>query len=373
MKEKILHIVGFYPPALGGIESAAASIVEILNDDFDQTVFCYNHAGNVFVDEVCDDVRVLRIPVFFKLFKRLPITLSYFVKLRRIMSLQSFGVIHIHLPNPIPAFLLSLLITDRSKLFVHWHAVIPNGIFRLASNPSSKYLLKRANTVIVATELHLKGERMLLDRRDKIVVIPFGIDFVKFEERLSTPTLAQFRERYPKKVVLFLGRHVPYKGLEILIKAANFIEEDCHILICGEGRLTPELKKLNTSQKVEFLGNISEIDKGYLLLIADIFAFPSLNYAEAFGIAMAEAMYMKTAVVSFEIPERSGVNWVSVDGLTGTVVRDRDPKLFAFAINELLSNKDKLRRYSEAARARINQEMTKELFENRIKVLYNLK
>lgn len=51
--------------------------------------------------------------------------------------------------------------------------------------------------------------------------------------------IEQLKEKYNNKpLVFFMGRHVPYKGLEYLIKSEAYIESDCKILIAGSGPLT---------------------------------------------------------------------------------------------------------------------------------------
>ena len=92
---------------------------------------------------------------------------------------------------------------------------------------------------------------------------------------------------------------------------------------------------------------------------ADIFAFPSNTKAEAFGIALAEAMYCNCAPVSHTI-EGSGVNWVSVDKETGIVVPLNDVKGLAEAIDTLIADDDLRLRYAEAARQRIIENFTRE-------------
>lgn len=53
-----------------------------------------------------------------------------------------------------------------------------------------------------------------------------------------------------------------------------------------------------------------------------MFAFPSVTKNEAFGVALAEAMYCYTPAVTFTI-EGSGVNWVNLNGITGIEVSQR--------------------------------------------------
>ena len=110
---------------------------------------------------------------------------------------------------------------------------------------------------------------------------------------------------------------------------------------------------------MKFLGRLLDDSLRHYLYAADIFAFPSNTKAEAFGIALAEAMYCNCAPISHTI-EGSGVNWVSIDKKTGIVVPLNDIKAFAEAIDTLISDENLRKTYAEAARNRILENFTKE-------------
>ena len=96
-----------------------------------------------------------------------------------------------------------------------------------------------------------------------------------------------------------------------------------------------------------------------LLWHSDIFAFTSCTKQEAFGIALAEAMYCGSVPVTFTI-EGSGVKWVSVGGETGIDVPLGDVKAYAAAIDRLLTDKDLYIKYASASKERITRMFTSE-------------
>ena len=119
------------------------------------------------------------------------------------------------------------------------------------------------------------------------------------------------------------------------------------------------LKSIPCSDRVKFLGRLSDDDMRCHYHAADIFAFPSNTKAEAFGIALAEAMYCECAPVCCTIVG-SGVNWVSVNKETGIEVPVNDEKALANAIDTLLSD-DALRlSYAKVSKQRIIENFTKE-------------
>ena len=85
---------------------------------------------------------------------------------------------------------------------------------------------------------------------------------------------------------------------------------------------------------------------------ASVFAIPSITKNEAFGVALAEAMYCGTLAVTFTIPG-SGVNWVSLNGETGIEVPNGDDEAYAKAIDALLGDKELSKRYAENGMKRV--------------------
>ena len=82
-------------------------------------------------------------------------------------------------------------------------------------------------------------------------------------------------------------------------------------------------------------------------------AFPSITKNEAFGIALAEALALGKASVTFTIPG-SGVNYVSVNKKTGIEVPNMDDKAFADALIKLQHDESLRHQYEIAAKERCN-------------------
>lgn len=166
------------------------------------------------------------------------------------------------------------------------------------------------------------------------------------------------KEKYQgKKIVFFVGRHIIYKGLPFLLEAEKHVKSDCVFVIAGKGPLTEELQANCKSERVFFVGRLSDKELVWYHCAASVFAFPSITKNEAFGVALAEAMYCYTPAVTFTIPG-SGVNWVSLNGLTGIECPNGDAVAFAAAIDKLLSDEALARKYAEAAHQRVVDNFT---------------
>ena len=135
------------------------------------------------------------------------------------------------------------------------------------------------------------------------------------------------------------------------------ITMDEMLLYIDERKLSDEMKAICKSNRVEFVGRLSDQEKKCYYYAADIFAFPSYTKAEGFGLTLAEAMYCNAVPVTYTI-EGSGVNWVSLHEVTGLEVPNRNVAEYAKAIDELLSDDKKRNDFAEAAHQRIVENFT---------------
>jgi phosphatidylinositol alpha-mannosyltransferase len=90
--------------------------------------------------------------------------------------------------------------------------------------------------------------------------------------------------------VVFIGRHEPRKGLEVLLQALPYLPADITLLVAGEGPATARLRHATAGdQRVCWLGRVSEADKQRLFATAGVLCAPSLD-GESFGVVLLEAM-----------------------------------------------------------------------------------
>lgn len=335
---RILHVSKYYYPYIGGVENICKYLVDNMKRDNDIAVVCFNEQKDDRIDTV-DGIKIYRVGAKLTI-ARQALSLSYFSVLRRAIREFKPDVIHFHWANPYPAFVLLTMIPKDVKLVIHWHMDIikQKKIYPLIK-PVETRLLKRASLVLVTSPNYRDGSKPLQPFKDKVRVVPNAID-----ERTLIPQegdkekISEIKRKYNNKdIVFFVGRHIQYKGLPHLIEAERMVKSDCAFVIAGKGPLTDELKASCHSNRVHFVGKISDDDLRCYLYAAKVFAFPSITKNEAFGVALAEAMYCHTPAVTFTIPG-SGVNWVSINKKTGLEVPNGDDKAYAEAIDILLSD-----------------------------------
>ena len=352
---RILHISKYYYPYVGGVENVCKYIADN-SVGHDVVVVCFNE-GHLNNEGEVDGIKVYRVGALVTI-ARQAISLSYFAVLRKVIRNFKPDVIHFHWANPFPAALLLPIIPKRTKLIIHWHMdIIKQRKIYQFIKPIETRLLKRANLVVVTSPQYKEGSIPLQPFKEKVRVVPNGID----ESYLKKPHkewIDAIRKKYhKKKIVFFVGRHILYKGLDYLLEAEKYTKSDCVFVIAGDGPLTKQLVDSCHSDRVFFVGRLSNEMLNRYYYASSVFVFPSITNNEAFGMALAEAMYCYTPAVTFTIPG-SGVNWVNLNGVTGIEASNGNVIEFAEAIDRLLSDDVLAKSYAEAAHQRVIQHFT---------------
>lgn len=369
--KKVLHISTYYYPQFGGIEQVAYDIVEILKENnLDNRVICFSEDG-ITKEEMIDGVKVYKVG-FLKKISSQAISFEYYFKLKKIIEDYKPDFIHLHLPNPLIAIYLNNLLKNKReiKLILHWHSdIVKQKFIKKFYNSFQKKTLKLSYKIIVTSNEYARDSQDLKKFLNKISVIPNIVNErkLKITTQISEKIQILQDKYFGKKIVFFIGVHREYKGLKYLIEAAQNLNDNYKILIAGSGPLTHELKEVSKNdKKIEFLGKVTDEEKIAYFNISDIFAFPSLTKNEAFGVALAEALYFGVPAVTFNI-KGSGVNWVNKNKVTGIEIWDRNPEKLAKAIIEVDKNKQY---FSNNAKKWINENFTKDVIKNKLLNVY---
>ena len=359
MKKTILQIAKYYYPVEGGIETVTKYLGEGLTT-FEQVVVCFSQDGITRLDTV-NGVKVYRIASSMKIASQ-DIAFSYYHYLKKIIYEEQPDIILLHCPNPFLYPITAKLTPKDVKLVLLWHSdILGKGILYKMVKQFEKVILRKADLILATSPNYIHPSSPIYDYRDKTEVVANGIIKSDFVWRAGDETtIEEVRRKYHhKKIVFFVGRHAAYKGIDYLIEAEKYIQSDCVILIGGRGPETERLKAMTHSERIKFIGRIPNEYLRCYYYASDIFAFTSCTKQEAFGIALAEAMYCGSVPVTFTI-EGSGVNWVSVGGETGIEVPLGDVKAYAEAIDRLLTDRDLYMKYATAGKDRVVRMFTSE-------------
>jgi D-inositol-3-phosphate glycosyltransferase len=219
-------------------------------------------------------------------------------------------------------------------------------------------LIQQANRIIASTS----DERIQIIRHcgatpGQVRVIPCGVDLKLFMPQDQQQARAKLGLKRQLPVLLYVGRLDPFKGPDLLLRAAALMEQETQIVIVGGksagDKETEKLRELaaqlNISKRVLFTGARPQHELPMLYSAADVTVVPS--YHESFGLAAVESLACGTPVVATRV---GGLTTVVHHGETGYLV-PRCPGFFAERLDTLLQSPALLKQMRLAARPSILQ------------------
>lgn len=363
-----MHVFKLYLPFRGGIISVIEALARGLRADVHARVLVAAERG-IGRQEVVDGVPVRRVSSAGQLMA-LPMapTLPFWFW----SGARCADIVDYHYPFPLVDLAASLWFPADTALVVHWHSdiVAQRRTGRLLT-PFIRRCLRRAERIIVATPFHIEQSPILREFRNKCEVVPYGIDAAAWavlgpEQRERIERLRNCQPR----LVLAVGRLVPYKGFENLIRAMSQV--DGQLTIVGTGPLRNELQQLaeqlGVESRVTFEDDTTADKLKTLMHACRMLVLPSVGRNEAFGMVQLEAMACAKPVVNTSV--HGGVAWVARNGQEGLTVPPNDVEALTRAINTLLDDPVMARRLGEQGYARVHREFTLERFSERTLSVY---
>lgn len=174
-------------------------------------------------------------------------------------------------------------------------------------------------------------------------VLPNGVEVEGFAKADPWPSEG--------RAILFVGRHEPRKGLEVLLEAFAGLPGDVRLWVAGEGPETRRLRERvdrRLGDRIDWLGRLSGDELARRLRGAVAFCAPSLH-GESFGVVLLEAMAAGTPVVASDI---SGYRDVARDGREALLVPPGDAGQLCRALQRVLLEPHLVGELVEAGTAR---------------------
>lgn len=363
-RPSVLHIFKvYYPDLFGGTLTVIRDICAGLRDRFAPSVLvCSKSDGPQTI--LVDNVTVERVHSFGDVMS-LPAAPTYPVRLWR--RTAEHDLLALHAPFPLADLVFALGLARRRPLVVHWHAdIVSHERMRRFIEPLMRRTLRRAEAIIVSDPVLIERTPLLREFAGKCHAVPFGIDVAKYSRPASRPDPTDSR----RPVVLACGRLVPYKGFDILVRAA--VGRKFQVFIVGDGRERARLEQLiaelGVEDRVHLLGSVSERRRVELMCTADVFAMPSVTNAETFGLVQLEAMAAGRPVVNTSLD--TAVPHVARDGIEAVTVPPGDPERLGDALDALTCDPERRRRLGEAARQRARTTFSAAAFRDGIGAVY---
>lgn len=342
---KILHVYkDFYPPIFGGMEKHIALMCRYQRQWAEvEALVCSRSMWTHVVDR--DGTRVTEVGEWGR-FQSAPAAPLFPWYLRRLRA----DVVVVHVPNP-TAELSWLLARPHGALVVRYHSdVVRQAAAMRLYRPFLMRFLRQAAIILPTSAPYLRTSNVLQEVAAKCRVAPLGIEPEEFQ-RPDPARVAACVERYGEGFVLFSGMHRYYKGLPYLVRAAKSLR--AKLVIAGDGPERAPCMALAQELGVDiaFPGALAHDDLVAHLHACAVFAFPSVERSEAFGISIMEAHACAKPVVATRLG--TGVEFINEDGKTGLNVAPRDPEALAAAINALLDDPAQRQEMGGYARRRI--------------------
>lgn len=375
----ILHIYKDYAPVLGGIENHLRDLAEAqAKAGHAVTVLVTQIKGQPASDERVNGVRVVKARRQLNV-QSAPIALAFPPLVARLSD--GVDIAHLHAPYPIGEA-CNLAFGRARKTVITWHSDIvrQKTLLRFYA-PLLRRVIARADRIIPTSDTYARTSPWLRKHLTKCNAVPLGIDAKRFAPAAELRAhAAQIRASWTARapaltnplVLLSVGRLRYYKGLDDLIRAMPDLPNAVAV-IAGNGPMEADWRALaqatGVADRVIFAGSPSDDELPAVFQAADAYVLPANTRAEAFGIAVLEAMASALPVVTTEVG--SATSWINQDGLTGFVTPPQQPAALAAAITQLADPATRAR-LGQAARQRVLDEFTRERMVARVEAVYRL-
>ena len=212
-----------------------------------------------------------------------------------------------------------------------------------------------ADVIILPSKYYLDDSKYLKKYRDKIKIIPNGINLKEYNVFISKEECRR-RLGLPvdKDIILFLGALIPKKGPHILLKAMSEVVKkypNAFLILVGSGMMRKDLEKLSQKlgikKNIKFTGFIEERLKPFYYKASDIFVLPSIIKTEVFPLTLLEASASGLPLITSDL---NTFKCIVEENFNGLFARRGDERDLANKILYLLENKDVRRKLGNNAK-----------------------
>jgi glycosyltransferase involved in cell wall biosynthesis len=349
---RVLVATPLPPDVTGGIEEYAFSVIDAMRASGDEVrVVTTRYARKAGRSAVAYGAVSLRAA---EILER-PVLMNPKAYVRIFRLVRESDVVHVHMPFPLVEAVVALYgkilgkpvvvtyhmdaVVDRAASRpVHWLHLAAARLYRMISAVPAVDLAAR---VCTNTKAYALQSPVLSSRMDRLTVIHQGISPSKFRE-LSTEKAAQVRrdllgDQY-NRLVTFVGRLVPYKGLHVLLDSIRGRgRPDTLYVIGGRGPEEPLLRRTIADHgltNVRLVGFVPDQDLMNLFGASDLVVSPSISALESTPITLLYASAAGTAVLGTEVGGTEET--IPNDGVAGLVVPAENPVALGEAMTRLL-------------------------------------
>lgn len=288
----VLQVCAFAAPAPGNFISSLLSLEMDLKDKGVKTIYAFpERAKN---SKWCKEIQQ-RTKVYFLPEAQARIRISTYKIFKTIYRENQVGVVHSHFE----LYDIPVTVTAPKGVKVLWH--LHDALKETYSNSSftRKVLTKiqygqisrRAMLLSVSEEHALFAEKLGFNKNN-IRYLPNGIQTSRID-------IEQIDQCKSKKNALMFGWEVYRKGVDILVGAVKDMSNEITVKVVGQDECEKYLSEENTSEMIEFLRPVSDIN----ILYKEAIVFIHISRAEGLSYALLEAIYAGLPIICSNIPE----------------------------------------------------------------------
>ena len=365
-----------------------------LTVSFDVTVLSPRTPGSKRKENMAG-LRVIRFPYFFSQWEKLAMhgggilnqlktnpayylmvpffLLGQLLAIIRLVRNEHFDLIHAHwlIPQGFIAALGLLITGKRVPLLCTSHggdlfALKGKGLQRL-----KRWVMDKSAALTVVSTAMKKTVVDMGVAPDKVEVIPMGVDL----KGLFTPDPGVQRKT---EELLFVGRLVEKKGVHFLLEAMPAVIKKhpaVRLILAGSGPMEQELReqaqRLQISDKVSFLGMVSQTELPAMYRKATLAIFPFIvaksGDQEGFGLVQVEAMGCECPIIAGDLP---AIHDIVIHEENGLIVESGNIRALADAIIQTLDDKDLRLKLAEKARMQVMERFDWEVIAGKYGKIY---
>ncbi len=243
-----------------------------------------------------------------------------------------------------------------------------------------KNCLETADCTVATSPQEQEHMLSLVSKKGTIEIIPCGTDIEHFGSVSRQQARAKLGIAADAKVIFYIGRFDPRKGIETLVRAvgeSGLRNQDNLKLIIGGGsrpgrkdgdereRIEGIVRELDLTDVASFPGRISDEDLLLYYAAADVCVVPS--HYEPFGLVAIEAMASGVPVVASDV---GGLQYTVVSESTGLLAPPKDVAAFSQAIERIVSDSQWRDRLGIEARKRVEEKFSWWGVANQLSELY---
>jgi len=357
---RILIVLTYYRPHISGLTIYAERIaVALARQGHQVTVLTSQFKKSLPREEICEGVKVVRVPVLLRLSKGVIMPTFGWTASKLV---RESDAIQLHLPqfDAAGVALRGRIARKPTVITYHCDLLMPPGLLSQTANAAvnvmNKLAGKATHRIVTYTRDYAEHSTYISKFLDKTSIIPPPVVLPEVTQVEKDDFARIHNPENRRPIIGMVARFATEKGVEVLLKAMPRILEvypqalvefvGPYGNIIGEeryyARLKPTIERYIASGNWQFLGSLNPREIAAYYPHLDVHVLPSLNSTEAFGLVQIEAMMNGVPCVTSELP---GVRQpVAVHGM-GKIFPIGDSNALADAVLEVLANRGK---YSHA-------------------------